>query len=60
MPKDNLSGVFKHGNNFQLKEVNYCSSNKVKELKKVKQEQEAILTRKETDWHKLDNFVIKL
>jgi len=60
MPKDNLSGVFKNGNNFKMKEVDYTSATRVKELKEVKKEQDDILRRKDTDWQKLDTFVIKM
>ena len=60
MPKTNLNDIFKNGDKFKLKEVDFSSAKIREAIKEVKEEQEKSLKRKEVDWLKLNSFVIKI
>ena len=56
MPNTHLSDIFKNGDNFKLKEVNFASKKVIREVRKVRKEREAILARKNINWAELEKF----
>ena len=60
MPKTDLKKIFKNGENFQFKPIDYSQPANANRLDKIKKEQDAILKRTDVDWKKLENVVIKM
>lgn len=60
MPKTKLSDIFKRGENFKLKPVDFSDPKVRKMLADCKIEQAKCLKRKEVDWNELNKFYITI
>jgi hypothetical protein len=59
MPKTNINTILKHGTATKLKNVDYSSNAKKRELEELKKKSETALQNKEVSVQKLSRFVIK-
>lgn len=60
MPKTNINDIFKHGEDFKIRKLDYNDPEVIKMINAVKKEQKKILKRKEIDWEKMRNTVINI
>jgi hypothetical protein len=60
MPKVDLKDIFKHGEKFKMKKIDFNSPKYKKMFERVKEEQEESLRHKQIDWSKLDHIYINI
>ncbi len=60
MPKNSLNDIFKNGDKFKLKQIDFTDPKVRAEFAEVKKQQEDSLRRKDVDWVKLNQFYITI